>query len=53
MTGKEIYAVKSTIKNKIVKKFDAYYFFKSEFALSKQDMDEAELEKVNLVLNMF
>ena len=45
-----IYQIKSLHKNKIIKKFDAYYFFKSEFALSKQDISEEDLEKVKSCL---
>ena len=44
------YGAKSALKNKTVKKFDAYYFFKNEFALQKQDIDEEELEKVKIFL---
>ena len=34
-------------KDKIKKKFDAYYFFKCEFALSKPNLSQEELEKVS------
>ena len=45
---KGLHNTKSTAaKDKIPKKFDAYYFFKCEFALSKPNLSHEELEKVS------